>query len=51
MDAKEAVLKALKDSGEPMRPGDIAAAAGMEKDDLPPVNSSPGSPPSARRYP
>ena len=34
MDAKEAVLKALKDSGEPMRPGDIAAAAGMEKDEV-----------------
>ena len=34
MDAKEAVLKALTDSGEPMRPGDIAAAAGMDKDEI-----------------
>jgi DNA-binding MarR family transcriptional regulator len=32
MDAKETVLKALKDAGEPMRPGDIAQAAGLDKD-------------------
>ena len=31
MDAKEQVLKALKDSGEPMRPGQIAEATGLEK--------------------
>lgn len=32
MDAKEAVLKALKDVGKPLRPGDIAEAAGLDKD-------------------
>ena len=32
MDAKEAVLKALKDAGEPLRPGDIAQAAGLDKE-------------------
>lgn len=32
MDAKEAVLKALKDAGKPLRPGDIAEAAGLDKD-------------------
>ena len=32
MDAKEAVLKALQDSGKPMRPGEIAEAAGLDKD-------------------
>lgn len=34
MDAKEAVLKALKDAGKPLRPGDIAAAAGLDKDEV-----------------
>ena len=34
MDAKEQVLKALKDSGEPMRPGQIAEATGLEKAEL-----------------
>lgn len=32
MDAKEAVLKALKDAGKPLRPGDIANAADLDKD-------------------
>ncbi|HMM06459.1 MAG TPA: helix-turn-helix domain-containing protein [Clostridiales bacterium] len=32
MDAKEAVLKALKDAGKPLRPGDIAEAAGLDKE-------------------
>lgn len=32
MDAKEAVLKALKDAGKPLRPGDIADAAGLDKE-------------------
>ena len=31
MDAKEAVLKALADAGKPMRPGEIAEAAGVLK--------------------
>ena len=34
MDAKEQVLKALTDSGEPMRPGQIAEATGLEKAEL-----------------
>lgn len=34
MDAKEAVLKALTDAGKPMRPGEIAEAAGLEKDEV-----------------
>ena len=32
MDAKEAVLKALKEAGKPLRPGDIAEAAGLDKE-------------------
>ncbi len=32
MDAKEAVLKALKDAGEPLRPGNIAEATGLDKE-------------------
>jgi DNA-binding MarR family transcriptional regulator len=32
MDAKEAVLKTLKDAGKPLRPGDIAEAAGLDKE-------------------
>ena len=34
MDVKEAVLKALTDSGKPMRPGEIAEAAGLDKDEV-----------------
>lgn len=34
MDAKEAVLKALKEAGKPFRPGDIAEAAGLDKEDV-----------------
>ena len=34
MDAKEAVLKALAAAGKPMRPGEIAEAAGLEKDEV-----------------
>lgn len=34
MDVKEAVLKALADSGKPMRPGEIAEAAGANKDEV-----------------
>jgi len=34
MDAKEAVLKALKEAGKPLRPGDIAEAAGLDKEDV-----------------
>lgn len=34
MDAKEQVIKALQDSGKPMRPGEIAEATGLEKADL-----------------
>jgi len=32
MDAKEAVLKTLKNAGKPLRPGDIAEAAGLDKE-------------------
>ena len=34
MDNKEAVIKALQDSGKPMRPGEIAEATGIEKEDV-----------------
>ena len=35
MEAHEkAVLEALKTEGKPMRPGDIARKAGLEKDDV-----------------
>ena len=34
MEAKDKVLKALKDSAEPLRPGDIATATGLDKIDV-----------------
>ncbi len=34
MDIKEAVLKVLEDSPEPMRPGDIAQKAGIDKKEV-----------------
>ena len=34
MDNSEKVLKALKDNGKPMRPGDISLAAGVEKTEV-----------------
>lgn len=35
MDAKEkTILNAMKQEAKPMRPGDIAAKAGMNKDDV-----------------
>jgi hypothetical protein len=34
MDNTEKVIKAMKDAGEPVRPGDIAKATGIEKKDL-----------------
>ncbi|MEG0998092.1 MAG: MarR family transcriptional regulator [Clostridiales bacterium] len=34
MENTEKILKALKDSGEPMRPGAIAEVTGLEKKDL-----------------
>ena len=34
MDTKEAIIKALQDSGKPMRPGEIAEAAGIEKEEI-----------------
>ena len=34
MDIKEAVLKVLEESPEPMRPGDIAQKAGLDKKEV-----------------
>ncbi|HMM12681.1 MAG TPA: ArsR family transcriptional regulator [Bacteroidales bacterium] len=34
MEAKEKVLEALRKNGQPMRPGDIAEATGLDKKDL-----------------
>lgn len=34
MENSEKVLKALKDNGKPMRPGDIALAAGLDKTEV-----------------
>ena len=34
MENSEKVLKALKDNGKPMRPGDISIAVGMEKTEV-----------------
>lgn len=34
MENKEKVLQVMKQSGEPMRPGDIAEAAGIDKKEL-----------------
>ena len=33
-DAKETVLRAFKEAGKPVRPGDIAKATGMESKDV-----------------
>jgi hypothetical protein len=34
MENSEKVLKALKDNGKPMRPGDISVASGVEKTEV-----------------
>ncbi len=34
MDKKELVLKAMKDAGKPVRPGDIAKATGLESKEV-----------------
>jgi len=34
MDKKEIVLRVLSESGQPMRPGDIAERAGISKEDV-----------------
>jgi biotin operon repressor len=34
MDAKDKVLEVLKAAGKPLRPGDVATAAGLGKDDV-----------------
>lgn len=34
MEAKEKVLEAMRKNGQPMRPGDIAEATGIDKKDL-----------------
>jgi len=34
MDAKESVLKALKESAEPLKSGDIAKKAGLDKKEV-----------------
>jgi DNA-binding IscR family transcriptional regulator len=34
MDAKEKVLEAMRKNGQPMRPGDIADATGIDKKEL-----------------
>ncbi|MCE1200594.1 MAG: MarR family transcriptional regulator [Bacteroidia bacterium] len=34
MEAKEKVLEAMRKNGQPMRPGDIADATGIDKKDL-----------------
>jgi biotin operon repressor len=33
MEVKEKIVKAFKDAGKPMRPGDVAELAGLEKKD------------------
>lgn len=34
MDTKELVIKALKESGKPLKTAEIASAAGLEKDEV-----------------
>ncbi len=34
MEAKEKVLEAMRKNGQPMRPGDIADATGLDKKEL-----------------
>lgn len=34
MEAKEKVLEAMRKNGQPMRPGDIAEATGLDKKEL-----------------
>ena len=34
MENKEKVLKVFKDAGKPLRPGDIADATGIDKNDV-----------------
>ncbi len=34
METKEAIIKALQDSGKPMRPGEIAEASGIDKEEI-----------------
>lgn len=33
MEAKEKIIKAFKDAGKPMRPGEVAELVGLEKKD------------------
>ena len=33
MEVKEKIIKAFKDAGKPMRPGEVAEMAGLEKKD------------------
>jgi biotin operon repressor len=33
MEVKEKIVKAFKDAGKPMRPGEVAELAGLEKKD------------------
>ncbi len=33
MEAKEKIVKAFEDAGKPMRPGEVAEMAGLEKKD------------------
>ena len=34
MDAKDQVLKAMKEAGKPVRPGDVAKMTGLDKDEV-----------------